>query len=124
MKNDKDALKIRIIFVSVIFVLFYGVIFSRAFQLQIIEGESLEEKAGRQHVRTHTVPSKRGAILDRNLNELAVSLEVDSIFAHPREMEDNSIDKVSVAKILSEVLPVKKSILSKSLSSKKGFVWL
>ncbi len=124
MKNERDALKIRIIFVSVIFVLFYGVIFSRAFQLQIIEGESLEEKAGRQHVRTHTVPSKRGAILDRNLNELAVSLEVDSIFAHPREMEDNSIDKVSVAKILSEVLPVKKSILSKSLSSKKGFVWL
>lgn len=120
MKSDREWLKVRIILVLVVFVLFYGVIFSRAVQLQIVEGESLEKKAGRQHVRIITVPSKRGTIFDRNLKELAVSLEVDSVFARPREMSDKAL----ATETLSKVLPVKRAVLSKSLGGDKGFVWL
>src|SRR4030042_4553568 len=78
--------KVRIILISSL--LFFSFIFvvGRMFQLQVLKKEQLYQLATQQHhVQIPLVP-KRGTIYDRKGNELAVSLEVDSVFAEPRKI--------------------------------------
>ncbi len=87
MKTLGTWLRFRIFLVFGVFVFFFGIIFLRAFHIQVVEGGALEELAENQHRRVVKVESRRGGIFDRNLNELAVSLEVDSVFVQPARVE-------------------------------------
>ncbi len=121
-KNTDGWLKFGIVLVLVVLVSFYGVVFFRAFHLQVIEGKALEQRARLQHQRTVKIPSRRGRVFDRNLEELAVSIEVDSVYAQPNRIEDSS--KVSSA--LAPLLAVDRRVLRRRLASskKRHFIWL
>ena len=60
----------------------------RAWQLQMMEGPNLAEKARRQHTTSEMVTGKRGMILDRNGRVMARSVEVFSVYAKPAEISD------------------------------------
>ncbi|MDH4227541.1 MAG: transpeptidase family protein [Deltaproteobacteria bacterium] len=100
--------------------LLFAALLWRAFELQVIDGGKLSKRAATQQLATLDIPLKRGGIYDRNGAELAVSMDVTSVYARPGEVENAS----SAAKSLSKVLTVEKSELKKGLSSDKGFVWL
>ena len=119
-KKPKSYLKLRIYFVTGFFLLFFAVIFARAVHLQIIQGPDLKKMAMKQHKKTLNLQSKRGDIFDRNSKELAVSVEVDSIFAQPNKIESPR----TVAKVLSPILGVSFFELEKKLRKDAGFVWL
>ncbi|MBI5560420.1 MAG: PASTA domain-containing protein [Deltaproteobacteria bacterium] len=119
-KNHARRLKMRIMLVLGVFVFSFGAIFSRAFYLQVVRSGDLEERALLQHEKTVTVPSKRGSIFDRNLDELAVSIEVDSVFAQPRTIEDS----YRVTHALATVLPMDREDLTKRINAKRQFVWI
>ena len=59
----------------------------RAVQLQLLESEFLESRADAQQVMEAKIVARRGRILDRNGQPLAVSAPVDSFWVHPDSLE-------------------------------------
>ncbi len=118
--KGKSYLRFRIFFISGVFILIFGVIFARAFELQVLESGRLKAMAARQHVRTVNVQSKRGAIYDRNLKELAVSLDVDSVYVQPRKVESPR----RTARALAQALSMDTAGVERKLRSAGNFVWL
>jgi cell division protein FtsI (penicillin-binding protein 3) len=59
-------------------------------------------------------------IYDRNNNELAISVKVDSVFAVPDEIDDPQ----NTAKVLSSITGVPKSDVLARLNSDKSFQWI
>ena len=66
----------------------------RLVYLQIFENADLLARAERQHERTQSAPAKRGDILDRRGRVLATSVDADTIYAVPSEI-DNAEDAVT-----------------------------
>ena len=60
----------------------------KAWGLQVSDGARLREQAVRQHVHTVEIPAPRGPILDARGRPLAVSADVESVFANPRAVVD------------------------------------
>src|SRR5213594_1024155 len=95
-------------------------ILGRCAHLQVIRAPELLDQARAQQERTITLDPLRGPILDRNGKELAVSLDVDSVFAAPAEVDDPAV----AARRLSAVVGVSASELRERLSSDRHFVWI
>ena len=65
-------------------VLWALVIGTRLYFLHVVHSADYRQRAERQQQRTLDVSPRRGVIYDRNGNELAVSIKVDSVFAVSR----------------------------------------
>lgn len=63
-------------------------IFLRLAYLQVVRYGDFEQRAQKQQQRSIDVARKRGIIYDRSGNELAMSTQVDSVFAVPSEVPD------------------------------------
>lgn len=100
------------------------VVVVRAFFLQVATGDQLREMAEGQHLRKMRVSPRRGAIYDRHGAELAVSADVDSVYANPRRVKAMERDPKLVARQLSKILDVDRERLEKRLSSDRYFVWI
>ena len=71
------------------FFLFWAfAIATRLFWLQIIRHNDYVERAEKQQQRTFEVAPRRGVLYDRNMHELAMTVQVDSIYAVPSEIDD------------------------------------
>ncbi|OPY57714.1 MAG: Stage V sporulation protein D [Pelotomaculum sp. PtaU1.Bin035] len=88
--------------------------------LQIVEGDKLREEAMEIRMRDVPVEAKRGAILDRNGNELAASISVDSAYAFPPQIEN----KREYADKIAGALGMDKEDVYNKLTQDVGFVWL
>jgi cell division protein FtsI (penicillin-binding protein 3) len=93
---------------------------ARLYQLQISMCERFRIRAQDQHHSSIEVPAVRGSILDRHGNELAVSLETHSLYAHPQRIDEP--EKVAAA--LAPILNVSRGKLLKLLRQDKKFVYL
>ena len=67
-----------------IFLLCCVALVARAVNLQIVDTEFLQGQGEARYLREVTVPVRRGNILDRNGEPLAVSTPVDSVWVNPR----------------------------------------
>ncbi len=120
MKHRREWLRLRLSVITAIFIAGFGIIFLRAFHLQIVKKEHLEKRARLQYLKTIKINSKRGAIYDRNLKELAVSIEVPSIYAQPQRIKEPH----RVARRLARVLAVDRQAILKNIRSNRRFVWV
>jgi cell division protein FtsI (penicillin-binding protein 3) len=96
----------------------------RAFHVQISTGDRLREMAEDQHLRHLRVSPRRGAIYDRHGAELAVSADVDSVYANPRRLKAMEQDPTTVARSIAKVLDVDPQQLAKRLGADRYFVWI
>src|SRR3954462_8934510 len=87
MKKDY-SLSRRVYILIAVMGLWGTVIGARLYFLHIVHSADYKERAERQQQRTLEVSPRRGNIYDRNGNELAVSIKVDSVFAVPDEIEN------------------------------------
>jgi len=110
----------RIRVLSAAFVLMFLALTGRAVYLMAFPGERLIRLAHRQHQQTITLYPKRGAILDRNGVELAMSVELKSIYADPKLVTDPK----AAAAALAPLLKVSERKLRTSLQRHLRFVWL
>src|SRR5262249_10966939 len=78
-------------------------------------------RAQRQQQRTIEITPKRGAIYDRNMHPLAMSVPVESAFAVPAEIGEN---RTMAARLLSNVLGVPRDVLETRFESGGSFVWV
>ena len=88
--------------VCLFFFLWAFAITARLFWVQIVHHREYVERAEKQQERTFEVAPRRGVLYDRNLRELAATVQVDSIYAVPTEMDD----KKAAAHILAAIVHV------------------
>jgi len=121
VRDDREKwTRLRIRAIGGVFVFLLMVTVARAFYLQIYEQERFAHLAEKQHLKVVQLIPSRGAIYDATNSALAVSVEMDSLFAEPRNIEDVP----SVAARLAPVLGLPREQLEKKMQGNKGFVWL
>ena len=118
--SDKKWIRIRIYLVAIFFIIGLGANLFRAYQLQVLERDKLNTLALSGIKAVVKLPPKRGTIYDRDGHELAVSVEVGSIYANPRLIEDKNLIAGHLALGLNES---KNSILT-LLNKESPFVWI
>lgn len=99
------------------------ILVGRAFYLQILNKDFLQDKGDLQHVGVVAVSAYRGQIQDRNAEPLAISTPVQSIWINPRQLKAEEDPKIGeMAKILA--LPEKelRAVLKKEAG--KRFFYL
>ena len=82
----RNSTNFRLYVLSGILVFWCLCISFRLVYLQVFRYGSFEQRAQRQQQRTEEVSPRRGIIYDRQGRELAMSINVDSVFAVPSEM--------------------------------------
>lgn len=74
---------------GILFVLM-GLVLVKLAYVQLVRGTAYEQEAYRQLQREHMLQSPRGRIVDRNGEELAVSIMTGSLIANPAKMYDEN----------------------------------
>lgn len=111
----------RRVFLCLGFLAVFAVLFFRFFDLQVLQADRMMEKARRQHEKTITLDSSRGAILDRQGKPLALNLDVTSVYATPSSIDDPKL----VARQLAPLLNLPQKHVEKRLRDKeRHFVWI
>ncbi len=118
--NIEKKTKIKIYFVLILFVVSFGAILEKIYNIQILQHEKFLNLSNRQYYRTLSPMPERGTIYDRTGRELAVSVEADSVYANPLELED----PFKTANIISRILKIDSSRLIREFNKEKGFIWI
>jgi len=113
-------IKLRVFLVGFVFIVLFAVIGAKAFHLQVYRSPWLAQKASRQYEQSLTASGKRGTVYDRNLREMAVTVDVASIAARPSEIKNLQ----STSKALAKALKMDYRQIKQSLKSKSPFVWI
>jgi len=106
---------------GVVLVGLFLLVMFKAYRLHAVEGPRLREMAEQQYLREIKLPPRRGTIYDRNGTPLAVSVDVDSVYANPRMIGG---DAPGVARALGQVLDLDPWALQRQLSSRRYFSWV
>src|SRR6201994_1477238 len=120
--------RIRFAYVALFFCAWTGLISARLGWLQVVRHSDFVHRAAMQQQRTFEVAPRRGMMYDRNLRELAVTVQADSVFAVPSELGDN---RASAAEILAEIVHAdprdnftsKQQMLAR-FNASKNFAWV
>jgi cell division protein FtsI (penicillin-binding protein 3) len=117
----------RFVLLAGIFLFWVGVIAVRLVWLQVFEHATYVERASRQQERTFEVAPRRGVLYDRNLQELAMTVLADSIYAVPSEITDKEDTARQLARIVhvdpSDTFTAAKAI-DERLENFRNFAWV
>lgn len=99
-----------------------GSVIARAGYLQLFQDDFLQKQGEQRFLRKVEVPARRGMILDRNGEPLAVSSPVDSIWVKPREL----LQQRERWPALASLLGMKVGQIEEELAGREGreFVYL
>jgi cell division protein FtsI (penicillin-binding protein 3) len=117
-------IRVRMVLVALVFLVGLVRVVGRAWDLQVVQADELREMAERQYVRRIHLPAKRGAIFDRAMNELAVSVRAPSVYANGRAFAQTGADLDQAAAQLSPVLEMPVEDVAEALGADRYFVWL
>jgi len=118
---QEEKVHVRLLIVAGVALLWMTAVFGRLGYLQLVRHSEYVVRAQRQQQRTIEITPKRGAIFDRNMHPLAMSVPVQSAFAVPSEIGDN---KAMAARLLSGVLGIPRDVLDARFQSGGSFVWI
>ncbi len=96
------------------------VICARLVMIQGVHSSRYLAAGGSEWEQTVTLPAERGAILDRNGYELAMSVPQTTIYADPHQVSD----PLAEASALAPILGVSATTLHNELTEASGFVYL
>ncbi len=112
----------RILLIIPFLVLIFLWILINLFRIQILERRALVERIAEDFpkVKVENLILYRGAILDRNDKDLAISIPTISVYAFPRFIKN----KDEFVRRLSAILDVPDVTIREKLDTEKKFVWL
>ena len=114
----------RVLVASCVFAVWIVSIEAKLIHLQILQHAELVERAGNQQRRTVEVHSKRGEILDRNGRVLAYSVDADTIYAVPSEIDDAAAAARALCAVLDECTAVDRDALERRLGRRRSYAAL
>jgi cell division protein FtsI (penicillin-binding protein 3) len=110
----------RIVAVFFIVGLGFALVALRLVYLQVFERSRLTARAERQQEQVVVLEPKRGTIFDRRGRELAVSLDVDSVYGIPSKTDNPR----ELSRQLSRILRQDPRRIERKLAGDRHFVWL
>jgi cell division protein FtsI (penicillin-binding protein 3) len=99
----------------------------RLFWLQIVRHSEYVERAQKQQQRTFEIAPRRGVLYDRNLRELAMTVQADSIYAVPTEIDDKAAAARTLAAIVHtdpEDVRTTEAAIAERLRNGHAFAWV
>jgi cell division protein FtsI (penicillin-binding protein 3) len=117
---EQEKVHVRLLILAGVAVFWMTAVFGRVAYLQLFRHSDYYAKAVRQQRRTIEITPKRGAIYDRNMHPLAMSVPVQSAFAIPGEIKDMAM----AARLLSRELGMPMEEIGERLETGATFVWL
>jgi cell division protein FtsI (penicillin-binding protein 3) len=119
--------RLRFWLICLFFILWAAAISGRLFWLQIVRHQEFVARAEKQQRRTFEVAPRRGILFDRNGHELAMTVQVDSIYADPTAIDD----KQTAAHALAAVVhtdpdddETTEAQIAARLTSGRSFAWI
>ncbi len=117
---QQDRVHVRLLILAGVALLWMTAVFGRVAYLQLFRHSEYLTRASRQQRRIIEITPKRGAIYDRKMNALAMSMPVQSAFAVPSEVKDAAM----ASRLLSGVLAIPQDVIRQKLVGGGTFVWL
>jgi cell division protein FtsI (penicillin-binding protein 3) len=117
---EQEKVHVRLLVLTGVALLWMVAVFGRVAYLQLFCHSEYLAKAQRQQRRSIEITPKRGAIYDRNMQALAMSVPVQSAFAVPSEVKDLGM----ASRLLSRELGMTPEEIREKLESGATFVWL
>jgi cell division protein FtsI/penicillin-binding protein 2 len=114
------AHRTRLNLVFSLIIAFLSILLIRVVYIQIAKAYNLALLAKKQHTAVIKLMPKRGIIYDRYFRPLAVSLNLDSVFANPREI----LQKRAASIKLSAAMGLSEQFVYDRICKDRGFVWL
>jgi cell division protein FtsI (penicillin-binding protein 3) len=97
---------------------------ARLLYLQVFQHSDMVARAARQRQNTLEAPARRGDILDRNGRVLAYSVDADSIFADPSEIDDPDTTAAQLCRVLQHCDASERQVLARNLRRKGQFTYI
>lgn len=110
----------RVLLIFIVVTIGFAAVAARLVQLQVFRHAEFAARAEQQQESVVTIEAKRGTIFDRRGRELAVSIDVDSVYGVPAMVRGPR----ALAKRLAVILREDPRVLERKLGSGKSFVWL
>jgi cell division protein FtsI (penicillin-binding protein 3) len=118
----RTTLKRRLAVAAAVFVLWAVAIEARLVYFQVVEHDTLVARASAQQSRSIEVPAKRGEILDRHGRVLARSVDADTVYAIPPEVQNPSRTLEAICRALEDCSTQDRLVLAERLTSDKAWV--
>ncbi|SVD74205.1 uncharacterized protein METZ01_LOCUS427059, partial [marine metagenome] len=123
--NDwRRVVRGRVLVAGVVFGIWTVGIEARLVYLQVVSHERLVAHQNEQKDRTLTLVPKRGEIVDRNGQILAYSVDADTIYAVPSQIENPTDTAKALCGALDDCAEVGRSELTSLLSNKNQFAYV
>ena len=119
-QDPSDKLRFRLRLTGGLLLTLLLAVAARAVQLQAFDGARLARLGEKQHLQETIFVPKRGSIVSRNGDSLAMSLDAQSIYVRPQRLQSS---KKLVAKV-ARALNMKPRDVRRKFASKQPFVWL
>jgi cell division protein FtsI (penicillin-binding protein 3) len=123
LNASQRLVRLRLMILGLSLSLWALVIGVRLIHLQVFARDSLQRQALRQSERTIKLEPRRGRILDRSGRELAVSVDVESVYADPQLIPDVSSTARQLARVLDLDGPGERRLLEQ-LETRRAFAWV
>ena len=114
----------RLLVGATIFMLWAAGIQARLLYLQVHRHQDMQARAENQSARTMDISAKRGDILDRHGRVLAYSVDADSVYGVPSEIENAAQAASILCKALADCAPKEQASLTTRLRQKLAFVYV
>src|SRR5438105_2582786 len=118
------TLRRRVAVVAALLAMWVSGIEAKLVYLQVFERADLAARAERQQERTQASPAKRGDILDRHGRVLATSVDADTIYAVPTEIDDPAGAARKLCDALADCDRREREALADKLAQRKQFAYV
>lgn len=116
--------RLRLMFLAM-GVTFWGiVVLGRLIQLQVFQRPAFERIASKQSERTLNLAPRRGPILDRDGRALAVSVDAESLYAVPQDVDDPEATAAALARALGLDAARRRDLVVQLGKTSRYFVWV
>jgi cell division protein FtsI/penicillin-binding protein 2 len=112
--------KKRAIILNTAIIFSFFLVSLRLVDLMVINHKRLSERAQQQHVKVEDIQVRRGMIVDRRGRELALNLDLESVYCDPKHLSRNDKD---IKKLASAIDKAPKAILAK-IPDEGRFAWI
>jgi cell division protein FtsI (penicillin-binding protein 3) len=114
--------RVRLLFLALSMSVAVAAVAIRLAWLTVVDREFYVERGQAQYQKTLALDARRGAIRDRNGRELALSVDVESLYVVPTSFTPDEIPEASAK--LSACLGVPRKRIAVRLKGARSFAWL